>query len=271
MSRSIRPAFWILVSAFSLSSCGAGQGPRAPESGVTGGSGQNYAVRRGNAEWVKACVAKLPKQKVKVVDGTMHELCRKPDFYYSAPNRYVLSRKGDELELAYKIRFDYFPADTSDADARVLFEMAKSCAPKIDAFWSRYGVRVKLEMESSRERVPFTPRLAPLDVYLVNYRCRSNTSYFCKDEPEQFCKTMAHEVAHHFGLEDEYYDGNCPDRPLVSQERDPYSLMAEIFQPWDALDLFERHMRSVFAEFCGDPAPPKTLPPRGWVNLGPPH
>jgi len=109
--------------------------------------------------------------------------------------------------------------------------------------------------------------------------CRKGTALLgggsqgCADicEPirqREYCTMLVHEFGHRLGLPDEYADPGCPDRPFVSKETYPWSIMAV---PWmgfvdtpDVLsgfggvdsglvEFYPRHIASVLGPLCPGP------------------
>ena len=97
----------------------------------------------------------------------------------------------------------------------------------------------------------------------------------CKDlcEPArqaEYCNMLVHEFGHRLALPDEYADPMCPDREFVSQENNPYSIMAvpqmgmldvppgflgiEGFEGLDTgmVEFYPRHIQRVIGPLCGE-------------------
>ncbi len=239
------------------------------------GSGKtDYSVRDESRAWMGACAKRVPDDKTQTIDSRVHELCRKPNYYYSSPVRFVIAKKDGVVRMEYKIRFTIYDYDiVGDSRSLELLEMARACSPEIRKVWERYGVDANVEMDSDRHPSAVGDSLPRQSVLLVNYSGRSNSGTFYSADQDSFCRMMVHEVGHHFGLEDEYYDTACPDRPFVSKEQDPYSVMNTIWgMDWDNMDFYGRHVRSIFADYCGDETGKAPMPvepvPADYVDLG---
>ena len=259
---------WLLVSACS-------DGAYAPTNLGSSGADENapvdLSVRESNFAWAQSCAERLSPTATREIHDYMRELCRKPDFYYGNPRNFQLNNRDHQLGLAYKIHFRILGAPDR-VNALNWLEQARSCLPAMQAVWQRYGVRLEIPMDSDFHPSSEGAHLPVQEVELGGEGGRSHALRFHLREGDAFCKMMIHEIGHHFGLEDEYVDPDCPNRPFISTERSPFSLMANISETWNQLDFFPRHLRSIFGEFCGE-VPTATfsrLRDEPWVNLGPP-
>lgn len=225
-----------------------------------------------NLKWVKECSGRVPDTKTQLINYKFTQLCKKPNLYYSAKSNFRIKNVNHQISLNYKIRLKILPASTSFQEAQVMLKLAQSCVSLNQSVWSRYGVEVNLSFDSDREPQTTDPTLPIRTIIFYNYEGRGNAENLYKINDVDFCKVVSHEIGHHLGLPDEYEDASCPDRSFVSQEVNPYSLMAYIYYPWQQLDFFPRHLRTVLSSFCGETSPSREELPQGdWIDLGPPE
>jgi hypothetical protein len=177
--------------------------------------------------------------------------------------------------------FKIVPNHLSDTEAQSLLDLARACAPMINSIWSRYDITLNVAMDSNRHPNPSLNSLPSLTVNLINSSGRSDAMNFYRNDQDGFCKTMTHEVGHHLGLEDEYGDLECPDRPFVSTESAPYSFMANYWPgTWENTDFYERHIRWLFSDYCSNNSPANSNSdqqvllnnqPINYIDLGAPY
>lgn len=228
-------------------------------------------VREENLQWVRECSQRVSDLKSETVNYKFAQLCKKPHFYHTAKAHFLVRNTNHQISLNYKIRLKILPTSTSGQDAQKMLQLAKSCSPYIQSVWQRYGVDVQLSFDSNREPQNSDPRIPLRSINFYNYEGRGNAENLYNVNAVDFCKVVAHEVGHHLGLSDEYEDLSCPDRAFVSREINPYSIMGYMYFPWEQLDFFSRHLRTVLTQFCGGGARSyQPLPQGDWVDLGPP-
>ena len=131
----------------------------------------------------------------------------------------------------------------------------------------------EIVMDSDLHPDPSTNNMPIMELFLSDGPGRSNAKeFFANGDEDDLCRVILHEAGHHFGLEDEYEDPNCPDRTFISMELQPYSVMANIWtNSWDQFDFFPRHIETVFGAYCGTTTVKEQEIPDSWINLGPPH
>ncbi len=228
-------------------------------------------IRDENFKWVSECSLRTSEAKTQLINYRFTQLCKKPNLYYSAKSNFLIKNRNHQLSLNFKIRLKILPTSTRFQEAEAMLKLARSCVPLNQSVWSRYGVQVNLLFDSDREPQSTDPLIPTRMINFYNYEGRGNAENFYKINEVDFCKVVSHEVGHHLGLPDEYEDVSCPDRSFVSQEVNPYSLMAYIYYPWQQLDFFPRHLRTVLGSFCGETSPSREELPQGeWIDLGPP-
>jgi hypothetical protein len=105
------------------------------------------------------------------------------------------------------------------------------CVDDLKLKWANYGIRFDLNYRFEESSLP----IAADDITtiaVVGTRGRSNSRRLFYDYANQvggmpdypvggFCGALIHELGHNMGLDDQYQDKDCPDRPNFDESGSP--------------------------------------------------
>ena len=253
--------FLALISVLLLSSCGNEKPKSKSYSSESYASSNDLdagpmtttaAIRTTNREYVNQCASKLAEGATLRIDRYSRHTCRKPFLAHRNRNNYLLSKIAGKLSIGYNIRFDFDRGKVGAMQAWKWLQEARSCLNEIRGVWARYEIFFHLTMDSNLHPEPAL--LPSVKVKLIVGAGRTRSSEFYTEVPD-FCAMILHESGHHLGLSDEYAESACPDREFISEEMDPYSIMADKTVAWENFDFYPRHLETVLGDFCsGRPA-----------------
>ena len=213
---------------------------------------------------VNACLQLAPAGTEVPVRGTYPSLCRKPKDKDPGLTRrgttsYSALVLADGLHLRATVRLNPKALSGSLAEGRAaqMAATARACLPEVRSFWARYAIIFDLTLESTAEN-PELP--ADLTVDLVDAtedhkagrRSDETTYYLTGSTTDELCRRIIHETGHMLGMDDET-NRDCPDRPFVASESNPWSVMDDIWHPLPDLELFPRHIIKVLRPLCARP------------------
>jgi hypothetical protein len=262
-------------------------------------------IRALNRYLVEDCAANAVNASARV-EGQATFLCRKVAVLADETRRtrvgYDLSKARNGVHVGVSLRFVTPPGLSSERARTMLYKMFDDCLEPIEAVWSRYGIsldpqflwskegasadiptshpeiRISLEDSFGRansEKYFFRGRGSWLDCFRQCLPDMSQCPETCRGEiTHELCGMMAHEIGHTLGLNDEYADPECPDRSLLAQEANPWSIMADPFHPWEQIEYFPRHVGDVVRPLCqGTNAAVASFPTRMYLGYQPfkPH
>lgn len=176
---------------------------------------------------------------------------------------YSLRRSTEGIHVETKVRFD-LDASTESAISPArgveMMKTVKACLPTIRRVWAGLGLIFDLRVDSNRSPERGAPDVTAL---LIDHapdsakgRRSDQKKYYFDASDGDICTLMLHETGHNLGLDDEYQDDECPDRPLIASETKPWSFMGGRHHDPDDLSLFSRHIRRVLSPLCRSPSPP---------------
>ena len=271
---------FIIGPFFLLTSCGSGQKPNveASQGQKTPTSANSEQIIAANRALVDSCSARLPVNanivtEVSVAE-TLTQACTESNSY-SNPVKYRIQKMQDGLHLALKVNIK--PDATGDSNSARWTQMVAStqqCVSTSEKIWKRYGVTLNLQLnanssQQSDQEVTLSDEFgdstfenlyffgsddpdSPFQHCLASCQDDSDTCMKQCEETRQtlFCDTFLFETGHWLGLADEFSDASCPARAFISQEKDPWSIMAD---PWEALEsvqYFPRHLSTILEHAC---------------------
>lgn len=203
-------------------------------------------IRSQNLEWVRECAAIAP-DKTFSISYFRDALCRYPDSYHGNKIGYRLKKLGAGFRINTRIGLVPSPDDMSEELATELMDAIRACEAPIQEVWSRYGIELQIDFGLTKDKNDSQFDHA---VFLHQGDGRSDTSNLYTQD-SNLCQVILHEVGHLLGLDDEYSDDDCPNRPLISEETLPISVMNQHFHPFDMIDFFVRHIMAILAPVCG--------------------
>lgn len=160
------------------------------------------------------------------------------DYCGGIQSNYSIKRSGDSVQLLLNLAFSPDESLSNEAFENGI-RKTRSCIPYIKKFYSKYNIDFDINF------FPFYSALVAPDnqIVLTGKNTRSNSLLFSLKDGT-YCKMVLHEVGHHLGLRDEYYEaGTCRAKAHAARERNPHSLMETIYE--NNLALFPRHFRTI--------------------------
>lgn len=245
-----------------------------------------------NRRVAAACLAAARSEQTVEVDQNVSWPCNRSVYIdreghvssYGSEVRYRITRRGDHFELGLRIRLQYADSNLPLPRRREILAQSRACVPRLQSFWSRYGIVYNLELDSDSDRSFSTPdRIVSIDDAVSGPRRSDSSRFFfrgisygladmcrrsCRGterclpicegvRQNEYCLLMLHETAHMLGLPDEYREEGphgenlCPDRRTEFPNIvDPYSPMNRQDLGWDRLEFFPRHIQVVLGPAC---------------------
>ena len=185
-------------------------------------------IREQNLKWVKECSQRMPATKTQQVNYKFTQLCKKPNFYYSAKSNFYIKNINHQISLNYKIRLKILPAQTTNQEARDMLRLARSCVPSIQNVWERYGVTINLDFDSDRETQSTAPNMPMRTINFFNYDGPGNAENFYKIKEVHFCKVIASALNRKNAFPT--VERNCIFATRIFGSDDFYRVGSEIFQ-----------------------------------------
>ncbi len=230
-----------------------------------------WSVAAANRGLVEKCRRSVPLGTSVLVQRAVKSLCIAPAGYTQAKPDFTLSNQLDGIHLGYKLvlKMEGFePAEVEENLAGM-----QGCVAQIQSFWQRYDIKFDLAIGAARADE------AHQSVVLSNSACRADDRKIClagrfPDAPRcedgcrseltraaclagckaahwnRVCLLMLHETGHHLGLPDEYADPVCVDRPFISRDEKPWSVMDSQEYGWEQIDFFPRHLKTILGDLC---------------------
>ena len=268
------PRSMILLMSLTLTA-----GARAPEDNRHAPlASVQQSVVSANQALAQKCRRGVPPGTSVLVHRNIMSLCIAPAAYQGLDPDFIISNQLDGIHFSYKLllKMEGFEPD----EARENLAGMKGCAAQIHSFWNRYGIQFDLAVENLAGSAASPQATEPHQIVrVVNSACRPDDKKICMagrypDAPRcedgchyeltrpaclagcnaarwnRVCLLMLHETGHHLGLPDEYADSVCVDRPFVSQDENPWSVMDNQQHGWDLIEFFPRHLKTILQDLC---------------------
>ncbi len=260
----------LLNTALILSSCGQPPQNSSPSlltdsnssSLVDKNATQREEVRAANRKLVNACATTITTEDPIEVNYWSQEICKRPNTYRGNHARYRINRNTDQsIGLNIKLAATIMPLNTSPTRAQKMLNQVSSCIPEIQQVFKRYNIQLTLDLshkelqigsyDQNINLIDTTGRSSSLNWYLRGYLLEWDIF---------LCPTILHELGHLLSLNDEYEDVDCPDRPFISTESNPSSIMASTLEDSESVDFYPRHIAAILQGNPAKPICPSVIP-----------
>lgn len=213
---------------------------------------QREEVRRQNRDLVRLCATAMAPNKTVEVNYYSQDLCRLPNIYSGNWAKYRINKNSDEsIGLNIRISANMRPS-TSPERARQLIEQVRSCIPQLQQVFQRYNIQFTMDFDQAGAHTASYDH----QINLYDEAGRSNATNwrhlrgYLFEWSSYLCVSTIHELGHLLSLPDEYEDPNCPNRPFISTESNPDSIMKSGNLDPEHQDFYPRHISAILWPAC---------------------
>lgn len=240
---------------------------RCPECFGTPDGARGGLIPAVNRHLVNECLSEIPEGKKAKVVKTTRDLCRKRpwpkrvvsgNIRHSSYVNYGIRKFRGEIHIDLKLRLVLMPWILDREKTAAMMDRAQACVPVLTEVFDRYGIRFNFSLDTPAQITSGNPNIYIEYRYETGRPNSSTLYYFNQDhDPKDahgaqatFCETLAHEVGHMLGLEDEYEDADCPNREYLSTDSVPYSIMDTTYFGLAVSEFFPRHIEPILRPLC---------------------
>ncbi len=218
------------------------------------------AHRAANQDLVRRCVSSGNRSGVVKVDYESLSVCKIGGRPQGGDVHYRVSPASDGL-ANIRLHLGVAAGNSSVQREAEMIGVVSECIPTVKEYFERSGIHLDLTLRrylSTMWLDDFDEAIilndgSPTDLYPFSshvWYVTNGAKVDGKIDPG-YCEVISHEIGHILGGPDEYLDKNCPDRPFVSQEIFPWSIMAS-HSGLDRTDFYPRHIKDMIRPLCED-------------------